>query len=57
MLLLPDTSFPAESGRNGKADVSQVELDLSHIPVNVCQKQVKDVKFHTNCASDERLGA
>lgn len=54
MLPLPDTSFPAGLGRIGKADVSQVEFDLSHILVNVCQKQVKDVKFHSDYAPDER---
>ena len=54
MLPLPDTGFPAESGRVGKADVSQVELDLSHILGNVCQQQVKDVKFRTDHAPDER---
>ncbi|MXQ88834.1 hypothetical protein E5288_WYG012260 [Bos mutus] len=53
MLPLPDTGFPAESGRVGKADVSQVELDLSHILGNVCQQQVKDVKFRTDHAPDE----
>ena len=56
MLPLPDTGFPAESGRVGKADVSQVELDLSHILGNVCQQQVKDVKFRTDHAPDERWG-
>lgn len=43
MFPLPDTSFPAESGRVGEADVSQVGRDLSHILGNVCQQQVKDV--------------
>ena len=54
MLPLPDTGFPAESGRVGKADVSQVGLDLSHILGNVYQQQVKDVKFRTNHAPGER---
>lgn len=54
MFPLPDTSFPAESGRVGEADVSQVGRDLSHILGNVCQQQVKDVKFHVDCAPDER---
>lgn len=57
MLSLPDTSFPAESGRTGNADVSQVGLDLSHIPVNGCQRQVKDVKFHTNLQQMKGEGA
>ena len=39
--------LPAESGAlQGKG--SQVGLELSHILVNVCQKQVKDVTFRTN---------
>lgn len=57
MLPLPDTSFPAESGRTGNADVSQVGLDLSHILVNGCQRQVKDVKFHTNLQQMKGKGA
>ena len=54
MLPLPDTGFPAESGRVGKADVSQVGLDLSHILGNVYQQQVNDVKFRTDHAPGER---